>query len=434
MSQENSKASVIKIAVAELKLGMYVSKLDKDWTQSSFLFQGFLIEEQAQIQQLKHECSYVYVDAEKETPPPAPAASPHATQTTQSGVNLESKNQPPPPVVKKRENTQTLTDIVQQKTAARQKPPEKIASFSHEMGGAKLAYHKTSAVVKNVIAEVKEGGNIDGEMAEQAVHDCMESMLRSPDAMMLTMNLKGKHLTTWHHCMNVSVLAISLGRHLNVKDEDLVTLGLAGMFHDIGTLLIPPEELAKAGDKRELIQSHTTLGYELLAQCSGQLGAVVADVAHYHHENLDGSGFPQGLQDEQISAFTRIISIVDFYDTLTSDKVNGQKGLNHYEAMLQLFKRVSAKHFDENLVQSFNQCIGTYPVGSLVELNSGEIAMVVEENIQYRLKPIVMLLTTADKHPCSKQLINLAKSHIDGRENTYAIKRMVRADDYVLDI
>jgi putative nucleotidyltransferase with HDIG domain len=427
MSLEHTVITEVKTPVSDLKIGMYVSRLDKDWTQSSFLLQGLLIESEADIKQLAQECSYVYVDTAQQQvvqtdigSKTAVAKKAGASTGTEEGGELEK-----PPELK-REQTVHLSEIMEKKIAPETiKPPKKIASYSYEMGVAKLAHHKTGALLKNVMTDVKSGNlNLDAEVAEQAIHECMSSVLRSPDAMLLAMNLKGKHHNIWQHGMNVSMLAMSLGRHLNLADEELVTLGLCGMFHDIGMLLITKEALEKAGDKRELIQSHTTLGGDLLSKCSGQLSGVVAEVAYSHHENLDGSGFPLGLKDNNISPYTRIISIVGLYDSLTTG-TSTRKGLGHYEAMIELLKEVDNNHLDKALVNSFNQAIGTYPVGCYVEMNTGEIGIVVEENPEQRLKPIVMLLTTPEKKERPKLLVNLAKAVVEGQPNTYAIKNII---------
>jgi putative nucleotidyltransferase with HDIG domain len=442
MSIAHTVITEVKTPVSELKIGMYVSRLDKDWTQSSFLLQGLLIESEEDIKQLTKECSYVYVDEAKhevvhlETtikPAPPPVKKVSFLDELRGKKELEEIDERPPEF--KREQTNRLNDIMEHKVSAELlKPPKKVSSFSREMGVAKLNHTKTSAVLKNVMTDVKSGNTeFDTPMVEQAVHDCMASVLRSPDAMLLAMNLKGKHHNVWQHGMNVSMLAINLGRHLNLADEELVTLGLCGMFHDIGMLLISKEELDKAGDKRELIRSHTTLGGDLLSKSSGQLSGAVAQVAYSHHENLDGSGFPHGLKDKEITPYARIISIATLYDSLTTDTPT-RKGLGHYEAMIQLLKEVENKHLDKELVNSFNQCIGTYPVGCYVEMNTGEIGVIVEANPEQRLKPIVMLLTTPDKKDRPKQLVNLAKASFDGKPNTYSIKSIVSSEQYALEL
>jgi HD-GYP domain-containing protein (c-di-GMP phosphodiesterase class II) len=203
------------------------------------------------------------------------------------------------------------------------------------------------------------------------------------------------------------------------------------MFHDIGKLRISNQLLAEANSKKEIktiLDSHTILGREILLNCMGQLAEVAAQVAYCHHEYLDGSGFPRGLQGAQISAYTRMITIINVYDNLTSNKA-GKKALSHYDAMTVLLEK-SGRHFDATLVDSFNRCIGTYPVGCVVEMSSGEIAMVVEENQIQRLRPKVMLLTNPDKEKISKKVVNLADIEFISNADSYFIKAIVDADAY----
>jgi putative nucleotidyltransferase with HDIG domain len=446
MSVENTGINEVKTSVSDLKIGMYVSRLDKDWTESSFLLQGLLIETEEDIKQLTAECSFVYVEAAKEEPlvkepivkptvePSKKASFSFSALRGKKEVEEEIDHTPPE---FKREQTNQLTDIIERKIAAETiKAPKKIASFSHEMGMAKLILHKTADMLKKLMTHVKAGKGIDDEdvaAAEQIVHECMASVLRSPDAMLLVMNHEEKSHTVWQQCLNVAVLAISVGRHLNLADEELVTLGLCGLFHDIGMLLISKQDFENASNKKELIHSHTTRGGDFLSKCPGQLSHAVAKAAYSHHEHLDGSGFPLGLADKDITPYTRIICIASLYNTLTTDTPN-RKALTHYEVMTELLKEAEQKHLDKTLVNSFNQCIGTYPVGCYVEMNTGEIGVVVEANPEQRLKPIIMLLTTADKKERDKQLINMAKANIDGNVNTYMIKGIVNPDQYAVHL
>jgi putative nucleotidyltransferase with HDIG domain len=422
----------VKIPVARLKQGMFVYRLDKEWVESSFVFQGFLVNSDELIKQLKQECSYVYIDenrglaAEKAL---ADIATKEAVKPKKSFLDklLRRKN-----TTYLRKNTHKLRDIVERNVATEDiRSPAKLVSFDEEKEAAELAHTNASKLIKDFTAHVKRGGPVDIIVAKHAVYDCISSILRSPDAMLLLTRLKSKDYSIWQHSMNVSVLAISLGRYLNLHDDELMLLGLCGMFHDIGKLRISNQLLAEANSKKEIktiLDSHTILGREILLNCMGQLAEVAAQVAYCHHEYLDGSGFPRGLQGAQISAYTRMITIINVYDNLTSNKA-GKKALSHYDAMTVLLEK-SGRHFDATLVDSFNRCIGTYPVGCVVEMSSGEIAMVVEENQIQRLRPKVMLLTNPDKEKISKKVVNLADIEFISNADSYFIKAIVDADAY----
>lgn len=431
----------VKISVSELEVGMYVSRLDKDWLESSFMFQGFLIENQKQIIQLQKECNDVYIDVVKSDETQitkirtAAKASTKNKQTNQksgffdklfSGSKKTIKEKKPDV---KRHTTNKLEDIIEHKISTKSiKPPKVMASFDQEIDEAKETHTKTSQTMKEAIKNVKEGKDLDINASKDSIHDCMESILRSPDAMMLMTNLKTRDKTAWQQSMNAAVLTILFGRYLNLSDHQLETLGLCGMLFDIGKMKISKEDIEKAEDKTELIQSHTRLGYEILSKCPGELGKTVAEVAYNHHELLDGSGYPRGLSGKQISPYTRMISIIDTYNTLTIDKP-GKKGRTHYDAMTMLLSK-AGRYFDETLVNSFNQCIGTYPVGTIVEMNTGEIAMVVEANPEQKLRPKIMLLTNSVKEKCSKKVINLAEKATTKDGKPYSIRGIVLAETY----
>ena len=437
LHEEDSTIIEIKVPVSKLKRGMFVSRLDKEWVESSFLFQGFLINSDEVLQKLQEECRYVFIDekrglaAEKALSEIAPKKI--APETKPSFLNQWFGHKKLPKV---RQNTYLLRDIIDQKVSAQEiAPPPKLVPFDAEMETAKKTHTAAATLTKDFINQVKRGGVVDIILAKHVIHDCMTSMLRSPDAMMLLSRMKSKNYSLWQHSMNVSVLAISLGRYLNLNDDELVQLGLCGLFHDIGKLRLSNALLESAKTPAELtviLNSHTTLGHQALVDCMGQLAEVTAQVAWCHHEHLDGSGFPRGLKGAQISDYTRMISIVNHYDNLTVSKP-GIKALNHYQAMTVLLEQ-AGKHFDETLVNCFNRCIGTYPVGYVVEMSSGELAMVVEVNDMQRLRPKILLLTDSDKIKIPKKVINLADLDFISNGNAYFIKAIVNPDDYGLTL
>ena len=444
---ENMSVTEVKLLVKDLEIGMYVCKLDKPWVESGFLFQGFLIKDKQILRQLHDECSYAYIDVAKQS-------KAYKAKQTIATKNSESKTAvtKPKKVKKKksrffsfngfgskakdnfgRDETNLLSDIVGNQIAVDSiRPPEKLASFEQEIAVAQQTHFKTHKLVKEFMGQVKEGGTIDMLVAKQAVQECMGSVLRSPDAMLLMTHLKSKHRSSWQHSMNTGILAISLGRHLNLSDEELTTLGLCGMLHDIGKLLISKQDLLESSNKRALVESHTLLGRDVLVNCHGELARIVAEVAYSHHERLDGRGFPQGLNGSKISPYTRMITIVDTYDVLITDR-SGRKGLTHYDAINKMLQQVGS-FLDETLVNCFNQCIGTYPAGSIVEMNTGELAIVVEANSVQKLRPKVLILTGPNKESCRKHLVNLAKKSFDANENPYAIRSIIRPEVYGIEI
>lgn len=340
MPPKNMTVIEVKIPVSKLKKGMFVCRLDKEWVESSFLFQGFLITNDELITHLKEECRYVYIDENRGLPAEKSLAELSGKKEPKPKKSLLDKLLGKKNTASNRKNTHKLRDIVERNVATENiSPPEKLIAFDEEIKAAELAHTNASALIKDFMSHVKRGGPIDIIAAKHAVYDCISSILRSPDAMLLLVRMKSKDYTLWQHSMNVAVLAISLGRYLNLHDDELILLGLCGMFHDIGKLRISSEALAAATTKElnDILNSHTVLGRELLLKCMGQFAEVAAQVAYCHHEYLDGSGFPRGLQGEQISPYSRMICIINVYDNLTSNKP-GKKALTHYDAMTVLLE------------------------------------------------------------------------------------------------
>ena len=272
---------------------------------------------------------------------------------------------------------------------------------------------------------VQEAGEVDIQMAEQNIRKYINLALESSDALMLTSHLNLKHRSIWQHSMNVTVLAIQLGQYLNFNEKQLIIIGLCGLFHDIGSLLISKEMFDEHHNRIELMRSHTILGRDILLSCESPWSETVAEVAYSHHEHLNGSGFPRGLSGDQISTYTRMISIIDIYDNLTNT-VSTKQPLTHYQAIEKLQTHQDT-HLDADLIESFNQCLSTYPVGTMLELNTGEIAVVVEENPQHKLKPKIRLLSKTGNVIPSKKIIDLADDSFQSADCLYEIKAIYHA-------
>jgi HD-GYP domain-containing protein (c-di-GMP phosphodiesterase class II) len=206
------------------------------------------------------------------------------------------------------------------------------------------------------------------------------------------------------------------------------------MMHDMGKMKVPLEILNKPAklEPKELVimQSHAAWGGKLLI-ASKDMYAGAVDVARSHHERLDGKGYPNGLNDAQITPYSRIVTITDMYDAISSDRVY-QKGRSHLEA-LKIMTDMCGTQLDTKLTYSFIECIGIYPPGSIVELNSGEIAVVIEVNPHHKLKPKIMLLLDEDKQRRALHLVDLFLAN--GMEvGNRTIKNIVRADTYNINL
>ena len=391
-----------KINAKDLQIGMYVSRLDRPWLETTFLFQGFELKTTDDIKEVQKQCGYVFVDVSKQ--------------------------------VKNVRNAVKATPYSKGWIETRKAPPKKT-SFSQEFTYAESVYHKTGSLVKSFMEHVTLGRTINVEIAKKAVAECVKSIINSPDALMWLTQLKNVDEYTSQHSMNVCIFSIALGRQLDLSEPELEDLGLCGMMHDMGKMKVPIHILNKPGrlepEELAIMQSHPTLGQKLLIPSHGLPGCVI-DAAYGHHERLDGKGYPRKLTAERVAPYTRIVTIADMYDALSSDRVY-KKGKTHLES-IKIMTQASGGQLDPSLVIKFIESLGIYPPGNLVELSDGEVAVVIESNPVKKLKPKITMLLDENKKRIKPRLVDLSKIDLDASGQTYAIKRMVRPEDYDIDI
>ncbi|MCW8928849.1 MAG: HD-GYP domain-containing protein [Gammaproteobacteria bacterium] len=390
-----------KISVEQLVLGMYVTELDRPWLESPFLFQGFFLTTDKHIAQVQEVCNFVYIDT---------------TRVIEKEVQFLQEEK--------------------RKEIVYPAPPKKIRTFIQEISRADRIFSKTSRLIQGFLKSVDVNQNLDIEEAKEAVDHVVHSVIKTPDALMWLTQLKNRDEYTSQHSMNVCVLSVALGRHIGLSEKELKDLGLCGMLHDMGKMLIPNKILNKPGKLEgkeiKIMKYHTVLGLKILKKSKGRVPLSVINVAYSHHERVDGKGYPRGIGQDKLTRATRIVAITDMYDALTSDRVY-RKGCSHLEA-IDIMTKMSGKHLDYALVLKFIECLSVYPPGSTVQLTNDEIAIVVEVNQDEKLRPKIILLLGADKKPKKEKLIDLSKREEDVGGEMYTIKRTVRPIDYGIDI
>ena len=389
--------------VNQLAIGMYVVELDRPWLDTPFLFQGFEIKTEEELRAVRDICDYVYIDTTKRK-------KAKADDVEQSQVNIYS-------------------------VLGYGSPPAKLSTFEKEIAHTGNVYENTRILVADFMEKIAIGGEIDSKLAKEAVAECVNSVLHSPDAMLWLSQLKNRDEYTAQHSMNVCVLAIILGRHINLSEKNLNIVGLCGMMHDMGKMLIPLDILNKPGklerEEMAIMQTHSTLGSELL-RSSDNMHPSAIEVAFNHHERLDGKGYCRQISKSSISHFTRMVAIVDMYDAMTSDRVY-QKGRTHLETTNAMIS-VAGSHLDPVLVVKFIESIGVYPPGCLVELTNGIVAVVIEVNEKTKLRPKIITILDEEKNPAPEQVIDLSKMIRDKQGNIYTIRGVIRAEDCNIDL
>ena len=375
-----------RVAVARLELGMYVCELDRPWNETNFAFQGFPLLTPGEVRALRNCCEYVYVDDTR---------------------RVRLQHDAPVPVVGPRVRKPI------------QRPQQ---ALSTEVEEARAAYLDGSRLIDQVLADVQHGRVIDTRACHSAVKRNLASMLRNESAMLWLIRLKNKDLYTSLHCLSVSIMAMGFGNHLGLQDDKLQLLGMAGLLHDVGKMRIDPEILNKPGkltaEEFEVIKRHPVFGLEALRAQPG-IPEAALHAAYGHHERLDGTGNPLGSGPAQISYMTRIITIVDAFDAITSHRA--YDCARPVQSAFEILRSASGRQFDEDLVREFIRWLGAFPVGTLVELHTGEVAVVVEKHRQYQLRPRVVVLRDAAKQRCTPRYLDLAQITVDEEGAPYRI-------------
>lgn len=361
-----------ELAIDQLRPGMYVSRLDRDWEGTPYLLQGFLIEQEGDIARLGQYCSRVTVDV-------------HKSENFVRGALLKLAPRP-------------RYAVPGLKAAVSSQPWPILVPLDVELPRAQAAVRQAHESATGILRALRAGDRLDNEAVELAVAPVVGSILRNPDAFFWLEALRAHDGYSYTHAVNSCALMAAFGRHLGLPDEALRDLAAGGLLMDIGKAALPEELLNREGalrdDELEQVRGHVM--HSLRLYDAGEFAnPVVREIILNHHEREDGSGYPNGLSGDQIPLFGRIAGIVDSYDAMTSPRAH-QAAVSRYEA-LQAMYRERGRSYQPDLLEQFVQCLGAYPVGTLVELNTGELAIVMAQNPVRRLFPRVMLLSDAGK-------------------------------------
>lgn len=379
---ETTRLKRRQVDVSQLEIGMYVCEVDRPWRETPFLFQGFPLLTVQDIRAVQDCCQYVFIDEFQRV----------KVSLKPEGAGLGA------------------TDS------------HKRAPLSREMQQARRNREKSSALIKDVFFDVQLGRGINTAACREVVSENLQSLLRNESAMLWLTRMKSQDEYTSQHCLSVSIMAMGFGHHLGVANAGLEQLGISGLLHDVGKIKIDPQVLNKPGkltaEEFEHIKQHASLGYKLLLN-HRDLPSIAVDVAHGHHERLDGLGYPRGLEATQIPYFTRIISIIDCFDAITSNRVYDRA--RTVKDAFKVLMDCRETHFDAELVMRFIEWLGIFPVGTLVELHTGEVGLVLEKHPKLQLRPKVAVLIDRDGKRCSPRFLDLSKICTDEQSQPYRI-------------
>lgn len=413
-----------KVSVEDIEIGMYVSKLDRPWVETRFLFQGFRISNDADIRELRQSCEYVFVDPERDETVSEPLKQFATSDGKSPGAHITRLHG---------SNSDSLGAVFRSPPGVDTYPV--VTSIDKEMGPARSSRNETLDVMTSVITDLKAGRKITLESVREGVCSLIDSIIRNPAAFMWLTRLKKKDSYAYAHSVDACGLAVAFGRHLGFSKTDLENLAIGTLLFDIGKLQLPDSLLTKPGrlteNEHKLILRHVEFGVDIAREIAGINKEIISVIAH-HHERHDGSGYPRGLPGHKIPVNGRIAALVDCYDAITSERPYSP-AMSAYDAIQSLYEWRD-KDFQADMVEQFIQCIGLYPTGTLVEMSTGEVGIVLAQNRVRRLRPQVMLLLDKDKYAYElNPIIDLIEDPRDASGGLIEIRQPLPAGSYGID-
>lgn len=380
---------------------MFVCRLDRPWLGTPFLMQGFLVQSDEELNTLKHLCNTLYIDTQKSLVSAHPSRK-QALKRSQANNGIDLP---------------TSIDRTLAKTG---------------LTNALPAYSDTIKTLRHCHNAYRKQDFLEPSVLEDKVAACLEAVIQNTSAMSWLSRVKSHNQYLSEHSMHVSLLAMVYAVHCGWSKEEARNAGIAGLLFDIGNIRIPKQVLSKptllADSERQMVREHPKWSRYYLEK-SG-FNKTVVEAAYFHHERPDGTGYPAQKVGSQTPRLARLLHIIDSYDAMTSHRpYAAQKTV--FEATRILY-RGRGSRFDSEMVDRFIEMIGVFPIGTIIELSTGEIAIIIGQNNNARLLPKVSVVRDKNKNPVPETLVNLRDLVDDSGKPLVRINTMLHDGSYGL--
>lgn len=405
----------LKVDVNELVVGMFVSGLDRPWSQTPFPLQGFYVRDMEEVTELKAHCRHVYIDVVKGKGPietSLKSLTPRRDMIKQPLSRADRNDRTKPTVSPLRIRRNVYGPVSQ--------------PLNTEITNAKQLHSRVYYAVTEVVAQMGDGDTVPIAETKRCASEMVDSVLRNPDAFTWLTRVKEADEYTYGHAVRSAVWGIVFGRHIGLSINDLNTLAMGVLLKDVGKTRVNKALLSKAELTPEELKEYEQFidhGVEILRNTPNVEPRMIS-VVKTHCERINGSGFPLHLRGDKIPLLGKIAGIVTFYDSVINAR--GQKQpLAPSQAVAKLYAMREVE-FQEELVVEFIRAIGLYPTGTLVELSTGEIAVVVEQNFGRRLKPkVIVVMDSMREHLNEPQLLDLAELEVKHKKMVESSRKII---------
>jgi putative nucleotidyltransferase with HDIG domain len=400
-----------RIPIGALKVGMYVAGLDRSWVSTPFFRHRFSIKTESQVLRIRQSgAREITIDTRKGIdvdPDVVATMAPDQHETHE-----------PAPVA---ESEVAVSALEEAGTGSGH-------SLANEFVEARQARQDMLNAVRAVFAWVRTEERIDRGQVLETTEKLIGNVLKHHDAFLALIRTREFHPELLEHALNVSTLAVILGQALELSPAQLQRLAMGALLHDIGLLRVPANVLKKQGGltatERTLYERHPSLGTAILEKTGGFDDDVLTAVQE-HHATLDGSGYPAEVSPQATSRTSRIVMVADVYDELLSGQQDGHL-MTPADALARMYREAQRHRYDQELVSVLISQIGVYPLFGLVELDSGERAIVVRVIPGQLLEPVLLVVTASDRMPLAEPRVLDLAVH-EGGEPVRKITRLLDA-------